>query len=542
MTTINPITSKNLENVPSKKRTLSLTSENTEDLEARISKFRHTLPSPDPNHLPDAESAKFSSKSFSSVISPPASSASNISPAPPSFSLFQSNYPSFFNPSTPKQPALQTPQPTFQSLHANPELSEEKIKEIKEKLIPVLDAYNSIHQSYSSEYVHYTRIQLHSDDILIIKADIHGNFNCSFENFLEKLKKLKYLSNEGVIQTVNGKKCFLVFLGDYMDKGEDSFSVLTQLIQLYLNNYKNENGRVLLIKGNHEDVSMNILFLQVQYFQMFQDIQISLKNFYSTLPVQIYVKIDDNNKRILLTHGGIDPHIDPIPYSEEKQIEIVQRKKILKRHLPYKMPDSFEEKISKIDSSSPKYQKLKHFLEIVRGFIEKTAKIASWESQKTIERGPAKLLNAQWGDPYQHIPNYTQTLTVFKNNEPKQVPVEELSYSNIYRGGNGMLLLPSEVIEAYLKLSSIGFMFCGHQHKIFDLYKIYSKKTPKNFVKGLNESIFLVICLKKELKNCIVTEYDTNDSSHEKTYLLQEVPQQSRSLKTEAQKTEEKSS
>lgn len=71
-------------------------------------------------------------------------------------------------------------------------------------------------------------------------GDIHGNCN-KLANLFKKIP----LKSEDVI----------VFLGDYVDRGDDSKKVIDELI-----NFSNSfSGEVIFIRGNHEDMLLNVI-------------------------------------------------------------------------------------------------------------------------------------------------------------------------------------------------------------------------------------------------------------------------------------------
>ncbi len=75
---------------------------------------------------------------------------------------------------------------------------------------------------------------------LIVVSDIHGCYY-SLMNLLEKSK-------------YNEEEDFLVCIGDYIDRGKNSFEVLEYLIKLQK---RVGNDRCVCLLGNHEDMAMN---------------------------------------------------------------------------------------------------------------------------------------------------------------------------------------------------------------------------------------------------------------------------------------------
>lgn len=120
----------------------------------------------------------------------------------------------------------------------------------------------------------------------IFIGDLHGDFKalCSI---LKKIKKDEYL----------------VFLGDYTDRGENQIEVINTALKL-----KEEYpDKVFLLRGNHESIEMNEFYgftqvLQQKFPDDYQDIYQKYLEFYKVLPS---VLITEN--KIIATHGGI-PH------------------------------------------------------------------------------------------------------------------------------------------------------------------------------------------------------------------------------------------
>ena len=72
---------------------------------------------------------------------------------------------------------------------------------------------------------------------LLVVGDIHGD--------LQRLKK--------VIEIFDPKKNFLIFLGDYADRGPNGLEVIDSITKL-LNTYPD---RVFALQGNHESFTIN---------------------------------------------------------------------------------------------------------------------------------------------------------------------------------------------------------------------------------------------------------------------------------------------
>ncbi|MCK4265185.1 serine/threonine protein phosphatase [Candidatus Babeliales bacterium] len=79
---------------------------------------------------------------------------------------------------------------------------------------------------------------------LIVIGDLHGEKVC-LSNILNMLEGEKIIDSNGKIIDPN---CYLVFLGDYLDRGDDGVQTLIDVLEIKLRNFEN----VFLLRGNHE--------------------------------------------------------------------------------------------------------------------------------------------------------------------------------------------------------------------------------------------------------------------------------------------------
>lgn len=127
-------------------------------------------------------------------------------------------------------------------------------------------------------------IFLPSDKKAIFIGDLHGDFKalCSI---LEKIKGDEYL----------------IFLGDYTDRGDAQIKVLNSVLMLK----RDYPDKVFLLRGNHESEEMNEIYgfiqiLQQKFPKEYQQIYKEYIKLYETLPS---VLITEN--KIIAVHGGI---------------------------------------------------------------------------------------------------------------------------------------------------------------------------------------------------------------------------------------------
>ncbi|KKP24704.1 MAG: Serine/threonine-protein phosphatase [candidate division TM6 bacterium GW2011_GWF2_28_16] len=140
-------------------------------------------------------------------------------------------------------------------------------------------------------------------------GDLHGNI----QDFFKIIKKL--IENDFLDNNLKLNKKKLIFLGDFIGRGNNSLEVLLLIIILKLLNFED----VIILKGNHEALDMNICdgFLKELSCKIVKDKNgKSLINIYryilgifNYLPEAVYLKIAD--KVIQLNHGGFNFEYNP---------------------------------------------------------------------------------------------------------------------------------------------------------------------------------------------------------------------------------------
>lgn len=179
--------------------------------------------------------------------------------------------------------------------------------------------YQSVAQPIPN-MVNLTEISKNFNNVLIV-GDTHGDFTSTLRitrAFFEK------------------KVDALVFMGDYVDRGEYGFLNLMYLIGLNLA----WPDRVILLRGNHEDMAINLVFGFYQelqrYFEnpdIFKAVQSTIEAIYDLMSLAAITPLDS-----LCIHAGIPKIAFPLnilnqmpkPHSEFNSITDLQLKKELK--------------------------------------------------------------------------------------------------------------------------------------------------------------------------------------------------------------------
>lgn len=154
------------------------------------------------------------------------------------------------------------------------------------------------------------RIALPRDAKIVIMGDFHGSLHSLLRN-LWRLKVAKILSDDF---KVIDDKAYLVFTGDFVDRGRFSVETLYTLLRLKLANF----DRVHLIRGNHEatDISYQYgFFNELTTKYQIADGGVLFKEItglFRLLPVAIFAAIGNGADRHFLhfSHGGFGYNVD----------------------------------------------------------------------------------------------------------------------------------------------------------------------------------------------------------------------------------------
>lgn len=154
----------------------------------------------------------------------------------------------------------------------------------------------------SFNYVH--KVVVNEDSKVVVIGDIHGY--CGDLNLIFSMLEERGIINDGVL----APNCYIIFLGDYIDRGPKNIEVLTLIINLKINNPLN----VFEIKGNHEDVLLSSQDLAQELYQRSRSERFARKRYYSLkgylfklFPSAIFLNYGEGQDAwIHLSHGGLD--------------------------------------------------------------------------------------------------------------------------------------------------------------------------------------------------------------------------------------------
>jgi hypothetical protein len=152
---------------------------------------------------------------------------------------------------------------------------------------------------------------------VLLQGDLHGDIH-------SLLAVLGRLQERGLLKgfQITDPRFYMAFLGDYTDRGLYGVEVIYTLLRLQLAN----PSRVLLIRGNHEDISLvaRYGFLaegQAKYGADFDAAKVV--RFHDFLPAAVY--LGTGNDVVQLCHGGVEPGFDPRPLLQSERTNAFQR-------------------------------------------------------------------------------------------------------------------------------------------------------------------------------------------------------------------------
>lgn len=161
-------------------------------------------------------------------------------------------------------------------------------------------------------------------DIFFIFGDLHGD-SPALNSALEKLTEDGTLNEQWELE----ENHHLVFLGDYVDRGNYGIEVWYTLLKLREANP--DPASVIILRGNHEELELNFGYgylAELQKKFALSDYQNNNKDainkkiyleltehLYNMLPIALYLTYD--NESILCAHGGLDLGLNPLPLLSE---------------------------------------------------------------------------------------------------------------------------------------------------------------------------------------------------------------------------------
>lgn len=176
---------------------------------------------------------------------------------------------------------------------------------------------------------HVQKLVLHTHAKVAIHGDIHGDIH-SVLGFMAHLQTKGYLDKLDGFKIID-PNFYMLFLGDYTDRGRFGTEVIYTLLRLKLTN----PDKVILVRGNHEDIDQNEGDFSKEIFEkfpkQFSTIKLLLHNMYQRLPVALYLGSGAKPEFALCCHGGIEWGYNPANLLATENNHIAERIMALNR-------------------------------------------------------------------------------------------------------------------------------------------------------------------------------------------------------------------
>lgn len=291
----------------------------------------------------------------------------------------------------------------YKGIEYNPERIQKNLMSHATKFDP--------HVDYKAHHGFIQKKEVPKGSKVFVRADLHGDLKSLLEN-------LKAMQKEGLID--EKFKCtpgtYMVFCGDYMDRGNYSIEIAEVLALLQMEN----PDQVFLIRGNHEVLNTNYIYRgpKDKNFEHFikghSDV---LTSFYNTMPLTVYLS-EEGGEFVHFTHGLFELHTDPselldssektrmnIPISPQKFSERVQKLAANASPVKYSL---FSKALGYRDHEPSKYElAAKHLVEIHDAVTSETHSIYNWGD---IESRKAAGINPISGRPHMTIEHVKEAL------------------------------------------------------------------------------------------------------------------------------------
>ena len=175
-------------------------------------------------------------------------------------------------------------------------------------------SFQGVSEKKSSFNPFVMKAALPSNAVVSLHGDMHGDVH-ALNAYIRKLQEKGYLDvNNGF--KIKDSRFYMVFLGDYTDRGRYGAEVIYTILRLKQANPES----VFLVRGNHEDVDINARYgLESELVSKFGSDQAVLllgllHDVYSKLPVALYLGTKDSKTGhkhfVLCCHGGIEIGFD----------------------------------------------------------------------------------------------------------------------------------------------------------------------------------------------------------------------------------------
>ena len=152
--------------------------------------------------------------------------------------------------------------------------------------------------------IYFQKIKIPDNSKVIIIGDIHSSLHSLFE--ILKSIRIKYFRKNFLLK----KNHYIIFLGDFLDRGPFSVEILILIFILKLKNFQN----VYITQGNHENIDTNSSFgfkEELFYNEIHRNQQklfLKINSLLNKLPEALFIEY--NKQFFMCCHGVFDVEKD----------------------------------------------------------------------------------------------------------------------------------------------------------------------------------------------------------------------------------------
>ncbi len=167
------------------------------------------------------------------------------------------------------------------------------------------------------------KLVVDTNSIIALHGDHHGDIH-SLLAYLLFLQKEGYLDKKDAFKIVH-PNFYMSFLGDYVDRGNYGLEVIYTLLRLKIAN----PNRVFLVRGNHEDGSINGMYgFETEVKTKFKQLTkqsldkyfFRITHLYDFMPVALYLGSGNKQQNFIqCCHGGMEIGYQPLQLLEKPE-------------------------------------------------------------------------------------------------------------------------------------------------------------------------------------------------------------------------------
>ena len=193
-------------------------------------------------------------------------------------------------------------------------------KKCKKLMSDKLSQESALHEIFYAQKLFINRTTK-----LITISDLHADFD-ALKSIFNNMHNSESIDDNLIIRD----NSLLIGLGDYVDRKPMSLRTLTFLLIIALKN----PGKVILLRGNHEDVNINLCYkINIEIASVFgaefiEDSYELLVQLYELMPSVIYAAqsnpLDNINDFLIFSHALLDFKFDPRNFLDFNNSELMR--------------------------------------------------------------------------------------------------------------------------------------------------------------------------------------------------------------------------